>query len=253
VIAVLRLHPVADLVVDLRRQRLLLRQQLGDQAVARLHAARRGDHRKPFAPELSDAVIDALGDELAKLVLAHAGAVQEAPRLHVVDHVHHLEHQAGDLAQLRIADSRGEQEQVLYLRRLRDLLRHRVTEGGAQVVDRFVEDALQASPIERVIGLEETEAQVVIDLLFRLEVEAAPVDHRAAAQDEPHPLEVSERPQVGKWNGRLGDHRAAACCNHGPATSKLPPTSYVCKPPEPHTPCTASNVAACPHLRCGSG
>src|SRR6267378_7052364 len=222
VIAVVRDYAVADAIVDLRRQRLLLRQELGDQAVPRLHAARRRHHRKSLAAELLHAVVDALGDQLAEFVFAHPGTVQEPDRLDVVDDVHHLENETGDPPELRVAHSRRKQEQILHPRRLRDLFGDHVPEGGAQVVDGLVEDALEPVAIEGIVGLEQAEPEVLIDFLAGLEVEPPPVDHRPAAKDQAHALQIAERPAVGQRDGGLGEHGAAACCNRMAATSNLP-------------------------------
>ena len=174
--------------------------------MTRLDAAGGGNHGKAFAPELGDAVIDALGDELAELVLADAGAVEQAARLDVMDDVHHFQHEASDAAEPRVSNAGGEKEQVLHLRRLRDLFRHHVAEGGPQIVDCLVENTLQVGPIEGVARLEQTKAEVMVDLFLGLEVQPAPIDHRSAAQDQPHALQISERPAIRQWNGRLREH-----------------------------------------------
>src|SRR5260370_475836 len=78
------------------------------------------------------------------------------------------------------------------------LLGQRGADGGARVVAGLVEDAVEAVAVGGIVRLEEAERQVVIDFVARLEVQPAPIDDRAAAQDEPDPLEIAERPLVGQ-------------------------------------------------------
>ena len=205
-LAVFGCHPVGHAIVDLRRQRLLLGEQLGDHAVAGLHAPRRGGDGHALATELVDGVVHPVRDELAELVLGDARPVQEPARFDVVDDVHHLQHQAGHLPQPRLALPARVEEEVLHLGWMRHRVADVIAEGGTQIVDGLVEDALEPRAVEGIVGLEQAEPQVAVHLVLGLEVEPPPVDHRPAAQDQPHPLQVSERPLLGQRNGRVRDH-----------------------------------------------
>ena len=78
------------------------------------------------------------------------------------------------------------------LARVRHRLGHAVAEDRAQVRHRLRQDAAQALLVRGVVGQEETEAEVRVHLVAGAEVEPAPVDDRAAAQDEPDLLQLAQ-------------------------------------------------------------
>ena len=144
---------------------------------------------------------------MSELVLGNAGPMQERPGLHVMDDVHQLERDAGYPAEAqRLLGARCPEEEVLDLPGMRHLFGDAVTEGGAQVLHGLVEHVLDARPIEGIVRLEEAEPQVAVDVVAGLEMDAAPVDHRAAAQDDAHPLQVAERPGFRSGQRRTHDH-----------------------------------------------
>ena len=138
--------------------------------MAGLHAAGRGGDGQALAPQLLDGRADPLGGQPHQLVLGEAGAVDEPARLYMMDDVHDFENQAGNLAQPRLAHPGGEQEQLLHVLGVRHRVGHVVAEGGAQVVHRLVEDALQARAVDGIVGLEEAEAQVAVHFLAGVEM-----------------------------------------------------------------------------------
>ena len=199
-------HPVAHLVEDLRRHRLPLGDELGDDRVLGLHVPDELDDGEPEPLHLPGALHHPLVDHGGDVALGHLGAEEQLASLEVVDDVHHLEHDAGDLpVALWVpgVQPRGEEEEIVDLAGPGDGRRHPVAEGRAEVLHRVGEDAVEQRPVERIGVAELVQPEEVVDLVAVAEVQPPPVDHRAAAQEEPQRLQIVEVELAGLRQAQL--------------------------------------------------
>jgi hypothetical protein len=124
--------------------------------------------------------------------LAERRAEEQLARLQVVDDVHALQHHAGDApVARRLGHPARQQEERLEIRRLRHRHRHPVSVRGAKVLDRLGQDDPEPGLVTCIGGVEELEPQEAVDLVGGPEVEPAPVDDRAAPEDEAQDLQVT--------------------------------------------------------------
>ena len=176
-----------QLVVERRRGRLGLREQLGVGRVEVLASPDELRDREALAEHGADHAVDLLFDEVKQVAIADRQAEQELAPCHVVDDVHRLQDGAG--AELAVSLARGQQQEVLE-RRPFDGLRDREGEHAPQVADGLDLDVVEVSAVA--LGVE----LVILDEARRglvgREVQPMPVDHRVAAQNHPQGLDVVE-------------------------------------------------------------
>ena len=108
-----------------------------------------------------------------------------------MDDVHHLEHDARPL--LVRPGARRDEEQVARRQILGDLVWNRHRERAREVVDRVAAQIFEPTDLVVRFGIELVQPQEPIDLGVIDEPELVPVDHRVAAQQQAHRLDVAAR------------------------------------------------------------
>ncbi len=205
--------PEAQLVVDGSGDRLLLRQELRVERILVLAAADEFQDGKALCQHRADHPVDLLLDQVKDLLVGHREHEEELAGLEVMDDVHHLQDGAG--AELPVAPAGGEHEQ-----RLDVGVRHRLRDGevevALEVADRGVLHRLGARDVRRVRRGVLLGAQKRLRRAPVLEVQAMPVDDRAAAQQKTDRLEVGQRELIERLvagrrrRQRRGRHRRRA-------------------------------------------
>ena len=121
---------VADPVEHLRRDRFPLHEELRHQRVPRLAVALELHDGQAGLGHPARHRHDPALHPVGQVRLAHGGAEEQLAGLHVVDHVHHLEHHAGDAPVAGgVGDAAREQEEGSQVRGLRHRRRHPVSVG----------------------------------------------------------------------------------------------------------------------------
>ena len=184
-------HAEAQLVVDVGRDRLLLGQQLRDQAVGVLAAPLELDHRAADRLDLLDGAQHLLLDQVEDLVVGDGQLGQQLAPRQVMHDVHDLEHDARVGAPPPLL--RSDQQQVARRHAVRDLVRDLKAEVPFEVLDRRLAQLAQPTHVVLVGGIHLVDAQEPVDLLAVGEIQPVPVDDRAPAQQVADRGQIAER------------------------------------------------------------
>ena len=201
----------AELVVDLRGDRLLLREELRVERVLVLPPADELGDREAVREHAPDDAVDLLLDDVEDLLVGEREHEEELASLEVMDDVHALQDRARAHLPVTAPDASAMSSST---RRLLDRLRDRVLEVAAQVADGLVLDSAPSARGRRARRAELLRAEEVADLFVGLEVQPVPVDDRVAAKDEADGFEIGERELVqsfetlGRIAGFYGHARA---------------------------------------------
>ena len=179
----------AELVVDRRRRRVGLGQELGVERVLVLPPADELGDGEARREHPADDPVDLLLDQVEHVLVGHRDGEEKLASIEVMDDVHRLEDGAG--AELPVPFARGEHEHLLD-GGAGDGAGDRELEVPAQVGDRLVLDALEAGTIRGLVRVEFLRLEEGAGLRDVFQVEPVPVDDRVAAEDEPDRLELHQ-------------------------------------------------------------
>jgi len=184
-------HAEAELVVDVGGDRLLLGQELGDQAVGVLTAPLELDDGAADGLDLLDGPQRLLLDEVEDLVVGDGELGQELAAGEVVHDVHDLQDDAGVGAAPPLL--RGDEQEIARRHAVCDLVGDLQAEVALEVLDGRLAQLAEPAHVVLVLRLELVDPEEAVDLLAIREVEAVPVDDRSAAEQIPDRGQVAER------------------------------------------------------------
>ncbi len=177
-----RHDPEAELVVDVRRDGVRLRQELLVERVLVLAPADELEDREAVPEHAADDAIDLLLDQIKELLIGERQHELQLAPFEVMDDVHHLQDRAR--AHLPVALARREHQQADHVER-RDRLGHREVEVPPQERDRLVTYGREPRRVARIVQVELLSRDELPRFVLGAEVEAVPVDDGTAAQEQP--------------------------------------------------------------------
>jgi hypothetical protein len=189
----------AELVEDGRRDRVLLCEQLRDDAVARLAAPVERHDGKALLAQLVCGSNDAPLREIEQIGFRQRRLEPQLRRLEVIDDVHQLEDDAGlDLAATEASRLAGHHEQIADVLRVLEVVGEVEPEVLLEVVHRLGVHEVDPAEVLWVVEVDQVELEEPIDVGATRESHAVPVDDGVALQDEAHDLEIAHVEPLGK-------------------------------------------------------